>query len=83
MGAPRRPNDDLHALVERYERLHQALKRDVQKLVPAHLRHFWLPMSFWTGTGNPLKSFFEEPSQNRGRRFSLMNHTRPDINPQL
>ena len=37
MCATCRPNDDLHTLIERYERLHQALKRDVLKLVPTHL----------------------------------------------
>ena len=37
------------------------------------------PMFFWTGTGNSLKSFFEEPSQNNGCRFSVMHYIRPDI----
>jgi len=38
-----------------------------------------IPMSFCTGTGNSLKSFFEEPSQYRSLRFSDMEHTRSDI----
>ena len=29
--------------------------------------------------GNALKSFFEEPSQNSGLRFAIMNYTRSDI----
>ena len=37
-----RPHDCLHTLVERYERLHQTFRRDVLKLVRAHLRHLGL-----------------------------------------
>ena len=45
MRTASRPNDDLHTLIKRYERLHQALKRDVLELVPAHLRHHGLRQS--------------------------------------
>ena len=33
MRAACRPNDDLHALVKRHERLHQAFEREVLELV--------------------------------------------------
>ena len=36
-------------------------------------------MSFWTGMGNSLKSFFEEPSQNSGLRILVMHYTRSYI----
>ena len=48
--------------------------------------HVWLRCSgarlglLWTGTGNSLNSFFEEPSQNRSRRFSVTHYyICPDI----
>ena len=37
---------------------------------------------FLDGNREPLKSFLEEPSQNKGRLFLLLNYTRPDINLQ-